>query len=226
MAEERTVSNFMKINMADWARQKVSTIVNMTKIKQHIRRSEIPVCLPLDVDQIYSTCSHQSLAHPVVHFCNLSSHIHNAAKPVCVTAATAPATTSEPTPSTSPPTNPTAPELTLGGANEGSESPDVSEAGEDNELELDDEVWEDADRGCDDNENSEVLRAAREQASDNMMDVQHNDGVDVSVPQLLDYLSDTPSHGLLVPDSAPTGVKKWAADGAAPKVFEVSDIQF
>ena len=52
------------------------------------------------------------------------------------------------------------PELTLSGANEGSESSDVSEAGEDNELELDDEVWEDADRRCDDNKNGEVLRAA------------------------------------------------------------------
>ena len=144
-------------------------------------------------------------------------------KPVCVTAATAPTTTSEPTPWTSPPTNPTVPELTFGGANKGSESPDVSEAGEDNELELDDE---DADWGCDDNENGEVLRAAREQASGDVMNMQCNDGVNVSVPQLLDYLSDTPLHGLLVPDSAPTGVKKWAANGAAPKVFEVSDIQF
>ena len=47
MAEERTVSNFMKINTANQARQKASTIVNMTKIKQHICRSEIPVCLYL-----------------------------------------------------------------------------------------------------------------------------------------------------------------------------------
>ena len=43
---------------------------------------------------------------------------------------------------------------------------------------------------------------------------------------LLDYLSNMSAHGLLVPDSALTGVKKLAADGAAPKVFEVSDIQF
>lgn len=70
------------------------------------------------------------------------------------------------------------------------------------------------------------LRAACEQASGNVMDMQHNDGVDVSVPQLLDYLSNTLSHGLLVPDSVPTGVKKQAADGAALKVFELSDIQF
>ena len=47
MAEEHTVSNFMKINTANQARQKASTIVNMTKIKQHICHSEIPVCLYL-----------------------------------------------------------------------------------------------------------------------------------------------------------------------------------
>lgn len=47
MADEHMVSNFMKINMADWACQKASTIVNMTKIKQHIHYSEIPVCLYL-----------------------------------------------------------------------------------------------------------------------------------------------------------------------------------
>ena len=63
------------------------------------------------------------------------------------------------------------------------------------------------------------MRAAHEQASGNMMDMQHDDRVDVSVPQLLDYLSNTPLHGLLVPDSVPTGVKKQAADGAAPKVI-------
>ena len=58
------------------------------------------------------------------------------------------------------------------------------------------------------------------------MDIQHDDGVDVSVPQLFDYLSDTPSNASLVPDGVPTNVKKQAPDGIAPKVFEVSDIQF
>ena len=47
MADECTVSNFMKINTADQAHQKASTIVNMTKIKQHIHCPEIPVCLYL-----------------------------------------------------------------------------------------------------------------------------------------------------------------------------------
>ena len=54
----------------------------------------------------------------------------------------------------------------------------------------------------------------------------HDDGVDVSIPQLFDYLSDTPSNALLVPDGVPTNVKKWAPDGTALKVFEVSNIQF
>ena len=163
MAKERMVFNFTKINMVDQAHQKASTIINIIKIKQHICHSEILVCLPLDVDQIYSTHSHQTLVCPVICFCDLSSHIHNAAKPVHATAATIPTTTSKPTPSTSPPTiNPTTPEPTLSGANEGSESPDVLEAGEDNELELDDEVWENANQGCDDNKNDEVLRVACE----------------------------------------------------------------
>jgi hypothetical protein len=39
MVEERTVSNFTKINSADRANQKASTIVNITKVKQHIRRA-------------------------------------------------------------------------------------------------------------------------------------------------------------------------------------------
>ena len=56
--------------------------------------------------------------------------------------------------------------------------------------------------------------------------IQHDDGVDVSVPQLFDYLNDTPSNASLVPDGVPTNVKKRAPDGTAPKVFEVSDIQF
>ena len=106
------------------------------------------------------------------------------------------------------------------------ESSDAPKASDNEEVELDDEVWEDADRGCDDDENGEVIRAARVQASRKVMDIQHDDGVDVSIPQLFDYLSDTPSNASLVPDGVPTNVKKRAPDGTAPKVFEVSDIQF
>ena len=49
---------------------------------------------------------------------------------------------------------------------------------------------------------------------------------DVSVPQLFDYLSNTPSNTSLVPDGVPTNVKKWAPDRTALKVFEVSGVQF
>jgi hypothetical protein len=38
MAEERTVSTFTKINAAERAAQKADTIVNITKVKQHLRR--------------------------------------------------------------------------------------------------------------------------------------------------------------------------------------------
>ena len=43
MVEERTVSNFTKLNSADRANQKASTIVNTTKVKQHIRRAQSKV---------------------------------------------------------------------------------------------------------------------------------------------------------------------------------------
>ena len=67
---------------------------------------------------------------------------------------------------------------------------------------------------------------AHAQASRKVMDIQHDNGVDVSIPQLFDHLSDTPSNTSLVPDGVPTNVKKWAPDGTALKVFEVSYIQF
>ncbi|KAG8769205.1 hypothetical protein FRC12_005099 [Ceratobasidium sp. 428] len=41
MAEERTVSGFTKMNSKDRARQKTSTLVQMTRIKQHEQRAEI-----------------------------------------------------------------------------------------------------------------------------------------------------------------------------------------
>ena len=138
-----------------------------------------------------------------------------------------PTTIPVPTPSTSsPPTNPTVLDPSLGENNKNFESSDAPKASDDEEVELDDEVWEDADRGCDDDENGEVIRAAHVQASRKVMDIQHDDGVDVSIPQLFDYLSDTPSNASLVPDGVPTNVKKRAPNGIAPKVFEVSDIQF
>ncbi len=43
MAEERTVSTFTRLNSADHAAQKAGTIVNITKIKQHLRRKTTSV---------------------------------------------------------------------------------------------------------------------------------------------------------------------------------------
>lgn len=43
MAEERTVSTFTKLNSADRAAQKADTIVNITKVKQHLRRKTTSV---------------------------------------------------------------------------------------------------------------------------------------------------------------------------------------
>ncbi|KEP46427.1 hypothetical protein V565_199460 [Rhizoctonia solani 123E] len=40
MAEERTVSNFTKLNAPDRGRQKASTLVHMTQIRQHAQREE------------------------------------------------------------------------------------------------------------------------------------------------------------------------------------------
>ena len=155
------------------------------------------------------------------------SQINDATKPVCTVATITPTTIPVPTPSTSsPPTNPTTLEPSLSESNKNPKNSDAPKASDDEEVELDDEVWEDADHGCDDDENGEAIRAARAQASGKVMDIQHDDGVDVSIPQLFDYLSDTPSNALLVPDGVPTNVKKQAPDGIAPKVFEVSDIQF
>ncbi|KZP29741.1 hypothetical protein FIBSPDRAFT_884763 [Athelia psychrophila] len=52
MPEERTVSNFPKINSADRSSQQASTIVNITKVK----------------------------AHPIVRFCALSKYLDDGAK--------------------------------------------------------------------------------------------------------------------------------------------------
>ena len=138
-----------------------------------------------------------------------------------------PTTIPVPTSSTSsPPTNPTVLEPSLSESNKNFKSSDAPKASDDKEVELDDEVWEDADGGCDDDKNGEAIRAVCAQASRKVMDIQHDDGVDVSVPQLFDYLSNTPSNTSLVPDGVPTNVKKWAPDRTALKVFEVSGVQF
>jgi hypothetical protein len=55
MAEERTVSIFTKLNSAERAAQKADMIVNITKVKQHLRRRTTKV-------------RHASSSHTICHF--------------------------------------------------------------------------------------------------------------------------------------------------------------
>ena len=97
----------------------------------------------------------------------------------------------------------------------------AEEVGEDKEL--DDGLWEDD--GANDKENS-VLKSAHETASSTTMDVEVDDGVDVGVPQLRDYLSDRPASSPLVNVGEGPNVMKKAAGSSAPRVFEVREMTF
>ena len=107
----------------------------------------------------------------------------------------------------------------------------TEEAGENMEP---DRLWEGDDDNDNDNDDGEEeeeenpgLKSARETASSTAMDVEVDDGVDISVPQLRDYLSDHPAMSPLVDDvrEGPNAMKK-AASSSAPRVFEVRDIIF
>ncbi|KAB5589446.1 hypothetical protein CTheo_7114 [Ceratobasidium theobromae] len=65
MAEERTVSNFTKLNAPDRGRQKASTLVYMTQIKQHEQRLE-------------NAMGAKSKVAPTVRFCDLSEFVQHA----------------------------------------------------------------------------------------------------------------------------------------------------
>jgi hypothetical protein len=87
--------------------------------------------------------------------------------------------------------------------------------------ELDDGLWEDESES----EEDAMLGEAREAAAGTFMDLEDNDGVDVHVPQLLDYLSTTPSSPPLVDlDVRPAVTKKRPA--SEPKEFLVANIEF
>jgi len=93
---------------------------------------------------------------------------------------------------------------------------------EDNEL--DNELWEGEDDS--DDEHNDVLMSARTAASGSTMDIETDDGVDVSVPQLRDFLSDIPVSSPLVnltAGSSTTTTKKAAGSGM-PRVFQVPEI--
>jgi hypothetical protein len=90
--------------------------------------------------------------------------------------------------------------------------------------ELDDGLWEDDDD--DEEEEDPVLKSARETASSTTMDVELDDGVDIGVPQLRDYLSDRPALSPLVDVREGSNETKKAAGSSAPRVFEVRDMTF
>ena len=94
--------------------------------------------------------------------------------------------------------------------------PDIEGVGKD---ELDDRLWED--EGDDDEENS-ILMSAHKSASSSMMD----DGVDVSIPQLCDFLSDHPTLEPLVKGGKAPNATKKVVDFSTPRVFQVPDMTF
>jgi hypothetical protein len=100
---------------------------------------------------------------------------------------------------------------------------DVEGIDEDNEL--DDDLWEEED---DENEGNDILVSAHETVSSSMMDIEMDNGVDVSVPQLRDFLSDAPASVPLVDvgDSEASGSTKTATGSSTPRIFQVPDIVF
>lgn len=106
----------------------------------------------------------------------------------------------------------------------------TEEVGENKEPE--DRLWED-DCDCDDDDDEEeeeeenpVLKSARETASSTGMDIEVDDGVDVGVPQLRDYLSDRPAMSPLVNVREGPNAMKAAAtrSSSTPRVFEVREM--
>ncbi len=107
----------------------------------------------------------------------------------------------------------------------------TEEVGENEKLEG--RLWEDGDDDDDDDNEEEeeeedpVLKSARETASSTAMDIEVDDGVDIGIPQLLDYLSDCPAMSPLVDvREGPNVMKKVVADSSAHRVFEVQDMTF
>jgi len=148
-------------------------------------------------------------ARPVVRFCDLSKYVKDSESsiPVPSTSATTADVIQNPSSCSFP----------------ADETMDIE--GVDEQDEVDDTLWEDEDN----EEDNDVLLSARETASSSVMDVEAADGVDVSIPQLRDFLSDTPAFSPLI---AFTGVggqssmmnKAASTDSITPRVFQVPDV--
>jgi hypothetical protein len=81
--------------------------------------------------------------------------------------------------------------------------------GLDEDKELDNKLWEDE---GDEDEGNNILLSARKTASSSTVDLETDDGVDVSVPQLHNYLCDSPALTPLISISEGSNMTKWAMD--------------
>ena len=70
-----------------------------------------------------------------------------------------------------------------------SANPEIDLEGVDEDKELDGDLWEDDDEESD----NSTLSIARESASGSILDIKESDGVNVTIPHLLDFLSDIPN---------------------------------
>ena len=99
------------------------------------------------------------------------------------------------------------------------------------ENELEGKIWEDGDDNNNDDDDGDeeedpVLMSAHETASSTEMDIEKDDGVDIAVPPLRDYLSDHLAMSPLVDVREGPRAMKKAASSSAPRVFEVQDMTF
>lgn len=208
MAEERTVFTFTKLNSAERAAQKADTIVNIAKVKQHNQCA----CIISHYLSFFSWCIFKTRSRPVVRFCDISKYVKDTDRQA---GSMKTATDSSDAIVSRPASSSTKPLL----AEPTEDSP--SEAGENKEL---DRLWED-DEEERERENP-VLKFACETASSTAMNVEVNDGVDVGVPQLRDYLGDHPAMSPPVDVWEGPNATKKVACSSAPRVFEVRDAMF
>jgi hypothetical protein len=223
MAEERTVSAFTKINSADHANQIASTIVNITKVKQHLHRSATKVHLSALFHFVTPAIRLHQHPRPIVRFRDLSKYVKDGSAGTSNELHAEQAAikhTPGPTSSLSTLcTQPNTPEALA----------DVDTEGLDEENELDERLWEDSDSE-DDESDCKQLAAAHAAASTDRMDIEGCEGVNVQVPDLLDLLSDAPVSGSssMISTEAPSKVTKnlKGKTSQGPRVFDVSGIHF
>jgi hypothetical protein len=214
MAEERTVSIFIKLNSAEHAAQKADTIVNITKVKQHLRRRTAKVRRASSSHMICHFSHHafqRLVPRPVVRFCDISKYVKDTDRQAGSMKTSTDDALSLPAASSS-----TEPFLV---------AEPTEKVGESKEPE--DRLWED---DCNDEEEEEeeentVLKSAHKTASSTGMDVEVDDGVDVGVPQLRDYFRDRPAMSPQVDvREGPNAMKKAATrSSSTPRVIEVQE---